>query len=279
MSSAPTARSATELPSDAMLDLVPAPDRSEVVWARERSFHDALACELDVDALNRERTEDRLDVALLDLAGNVRAREVLDAGCGQGDLALGLLQRGAKVTALDVSPGMIDVVRRRVARIAFDPDSLATLAAPIERSGLPDASLDLILGKFVLHHVNVPAACLELRRLLRPGGRAIFIENSGDNPLLAFARKHIAGRFGIPRFGTEDEHPLLAQDLEDLRKVFSRVTAHYPVFEFFVLFDRQILRFRNRRLSRISRTLDDTVHHYAPRLRRFSYRVIIELDV
>ncbi|MGI8801369.1 MAG: class I SAM-dependent methyltransferase [Solirubrobacteraceae bacterium] len=250
----------------------------EVVWARERSFHDALAGQLDIEALDRSRSPDGLDAALLQLAGDLRDRRILDAGCGQGDLTVALLERGARVTALDLSPGMVDVVRCRVNRLGEGPHVFTAVAAPLERSGLPDGYFDLVLGKFVLHHVDVETACRELRRLLRPGGRAIFIENAGDNPMLSFARKHVAGRFGVPRLGTEDEHPLLARDVDGLRRVFARVEAHYPVFEFFVLFDRQVLRFRLGWLSRIIRWIDDGIHRHAPRLRRFSYRVIIELQ-
>jgi ubiquinone/menaquinone biosynthesis C-methylase UbiE len=253
-----------------------APEPSEDVWARERVFHDAMALELDLDTLAHD-DDDRLDRALLDLAGDVRARTVLDAGCGQGDLTLRLLEQGATVTALDVSPGMIDVVRRRAARLPAG-GAFTAVAAPLERSGLPDHSFDLVLGRFILHHVDVRAGALELRRLLRPGGRAIFIENSGENCMLTFARRRLAGRLGIPRLGTEDEHPLTTRDLDDMRGVFSRVTAHHPVFEFLVLFDRQVLRFRHPRASRLLRRFDDAVHRRAPRLRRFSYRVIVELE-
>jgi SAM-dependent methyltransferase len=126
--------------------------------------------------------------------------------------------------------------------------------------------------------VDIGSGARELRRVLRPGGRAIFIENAGDNALLAFARDRLAGRFGIPRLGTEDEHPLTARDIDRLRGVFKRVTAHYPVFEFLVIFDRQVLRFRYPVISRLVRAIDNAIHRYAPRLRRFSYRVIVEVD-
>lgn len=252
---------------------------AEPAWQREREFHDALARELDVDALVAHHQPDALDLALLQLAGDVRGRTILDAGCGQGDLTLHLLAQGAHVTALDVSPGMIDVVRRRAQRLGDRAGELTTVAAPLEHSALPDAAFDLVLGKFILHHVDVGSGSRELRRLLRPGGRAIFIENAGDNALLTFARDRLAGRWGIPRLGTEDEHPLTARDLDELRGVFAAVNAHYPVFEFLVLFDRQVLRFRYPRASRVIRGLDNAVHRLAPRLRRFSYRVILELEV
>jgi SAM-dependent methyltransferase len=251
----------------------------EPVWAREREFHDELARRLDIDALAEERQPDALDVALLEIAGDVRGRTILDAGCGQGDLTLHLLEQGASVIALDVSPGMIGVVQSRARRLPDSVGELVTRTAPLERSGLPDAGLDLVLGKFILHHVNVDSGAKELRRMLRPGGRAIFIENAGDNPILAFGRNRLAGRFGIPRLGTEDEHPLTASDIDDLRRVFTHVTTHYPVFEFLVLFDRQVLRFRYPRISVAIRGLDNAVHRLTPRLRRFSYRVIIELGV
>lgn len=262
-----------------MLTPLAAHEESEVIWERERQFHDALAGDLDVDALECPELLGPLDAAMLELAGDVHGRSILDAGCGQGDMTLRLLEQGAAVTALDVSPGMVDVVRRRVLRRARASDSFAAVVAPLELSGLPDASFDLILGKFVLHHVDVAAAGPELKRLLRPGGRAIFAENAGDNPLLAFARRHIAGRLGIARYGTDDEHPLVKSDLDALRSVFARVIAHYPVFECCVLFDRQVLRFRYRRASRVIRKVDNAIYRYAPPLRRFSYRIVVEIRV
>jgi SAM-dependent methyltransferase len=249
----------------------------ELVWARERAHHDAMAGELDMATLGRDWTPDRLGLALLDLAGDVRGLAVLDAGCGQGDLTMRLLEQGARATALDISPGMIDVVRERAKRKTGDVDSFAAVAAPLEQSGLGDHTFDLVVGYFVLHHIDIHAGAQELRRLLRPGGRAIFVENTGNNPALAFARRFLTGRWGIPRFGTKDEHPLTAQDLDDLRGLFARVTAHHPVFEFLVLFDRQVLRFRFPRVSSAIRRFDDTIYRRFPPLRRFSYRVIVEL--
>jgi ubiquinone/menaquinone biosynthesis C-methylase UbiE len=251
---------------------------SESIWAREREFHDALARDLDIDALMVDHRPDALDRALLELAGELRGLRILDAGCGQGDLTLHLLQLGSRVTALDLSEGMIEVVRRRARRLPDQIDCLTTVAAPLERTDLPDATFDLILGKFILHHVDIASGAQELQRLLAPGGRAIFIENAGDNTLLTFARDRLAGRWGIPRLGTEDEHPLRSRDIAALRSVFARVTAHYPVFEFLVLFDRQVLRFRSRRATRAIRAIDNSLYRFVPRLRRYSYRVIVELE-
>lgn len=249
-------------------------DDLAAVWTREREFHDEIAHGIDVEALPTNPGIDRLQHALLTLAGDLEGRRVLDAGCGQGDLTLHLLRRGAHVTALDLSEAMIDIVRRRTATAAQQP---MLIAAPLEQSGLPEASFDLIVGNYVLHHLELKSGGRELARLLAPAGRAIFVENSAGNPVLSFARRTLAGRFGIPRLGTADEHPLGERDLRALRASFGVVRMHYPVFEFLILFDRQVLRFRYPRVTRIIRGVDDLIHHRVYRMRRFSYRVLVEL--
>lgn len=244
------------------------------VWERERAFHDEIAEAIDVKTLPTEPGMDRLQHAMLTLAGDLAGRRVLDAGCGQGDLTLHLLRAGAEVTALDLSPAMIDLVRRRTAELPSPP---TVIAAPLEQSGLADDSFDLIVGKYVLHHLELESGGRELARLLRPGGRAIFVENSGGNPILSFARRNLVGRFGITRLGTADEHPLGQRDLGHLGASFPIVRLHYPVFEFLILFDRQVVGFRYPRLTRVIRSADDLIHRRMPRMRRFSYRAVVEL--
>ena len=52
--------------------------------------------------------------AVLDLAGEVSGRRILDAGCGSGPLAAELRDRGAEVTGFDVSAAMVDLARQRL---------------------------------------------------------------------------------------------------------------------------------------------------------------------
>jgi SAM-dependent methyltransferase len=243
---------------------------------REREFHDALARELDPAAMP-PRGPDALEQALLAGLGDLTGKRVLDLGCGIGDLSLQLLGRGAHVTGLDLSPGMVAVTGGRAAR--FMPAAPFTgLVAPVENTGLEDDAFDLIVGKWILHHIELDAAFAELRRILRPGGQAAFIENSAFNPLLMVARRHLAGRFGVPRYGTADEHPLTEADVERFRGAFPSLRLEFPDFAFFRLFDRQILRFRHPRASRAFRWLDETIYERAPRLRRYSFHVVVRFD-
>ena len=52
--------------------------------------------------------------AMLELAGNVTGRRILDAGCGSGPLFAALRDRGATVTGVDASAGMVEMARRRL---------------------------------------------------------------------------------------------------------------------------------------------------------------------
>lgn len=243
---------------------------------REREIHDRLADRLHAEKMPPRKLED-LETALVQQIGDTEGKRLLELGCGSGDLTLVFAAAGAEVTALDLSPGMVDVARQRVERFAPDAD-VRFLAGPAEAVDAADASFDLIVGKWILHHTDLAVLTLELSRLLAPGGRAVFIENSGLNPVLSFARDHIIGRFGVRRIGTPDEHPLVKADYRTFASRFGRVEQSYPQFDFLRLLDRQVFQYRKPLVSRVCNSLDDFVERRLPRLRKYSFRVIVELS-
>jgi SAM-dependent methyltransferase len=247
---------------------------TDEVHLREQEFHDALSSPL-VAARMPGRDPDHLETMLLRMAGDLDGLNVLELGCGTGDLTLQLLARGARVTALDLSPGMVAITRERVRRFAGGVDG-TFIVAPVERTELASGRFDLIVGKWILHHSDVAQSVEEISRLLDRGGRGIFIENSGSNPFLAFARRYLAGRYGIPRYGTVDEHPLTSRDYATFAGRFSRVEVLFPDFCCFQLLDRQILRFQYPLLSRLLRGID-RAGDALTLLRRYSYHVILEV--
>jgi SAM-dependent methyltransferase len=193
---------------------------------------------------------------------------VLELGCGAGDLSVQLLRRGARLTAIDVSPAMIELARRRAPEARF-------LLAPAEQTGLPDESFELVVGKWVLHHVDVAAAATEIRRVLRPGGRAVFFENQDRNPLLRLARRQLWGARRLNWVGTKDEQPLTAADFATLRRTFRTVELAYPSFYFFEALSRAL----GHRAHRPLRRLDDLVWHRLPALRQWSWHVLVAAHV
>ena len=111
--------------------------------------------------------------AMIDLAGDVTGRRVLDAGCGSGPLSAALIAKGAVMTGFDVSPAMLDLARQRLGATA--DLYVADLSKPLP---FADGSFDDVVSSLVLHYLEDWSAPLaELRRVLRPGGRLILSVN------------------------------------------------------------------------------------------------------
>lgn len=129
------------------------------------SFAGAYAADNDVNLSNAyyERP------AIMALAGEVAGRRILDAGCGSGSLAAALRERGAIMTGVDKSTGLLALARARLGPGV--PLHAADLGAPLP---FPDAAFDDVVASLVLHYLRDWAATLrELRRVLQPGGRLI----------------------------------------------------------------------------------------------------------
>lgn len=108
--------------------------------------------------------------AILSLIGEVRGLRVLDAGCGGGAHAVALLERGATLTGVDSSAGMLEIARRRLG--VHVPLLLADLNEPLP---FGDEAFDLIIASLVMHYLpdwSLPLS--EFNRLLSHGGRLVF---------------------------------------------------------------------------------------------------------
>ena len=93
---------------------------------------------------------------MAEFLGDLDGREVLEYGCGLGELTVLLARSGARVTTFDLSPASVDFTRRRAERDGV-ADRVRFVVAAGESLPFPDASFDLAVGKAVLHHLD-PAA-------------------------------------------------------------------------------------------------------------------------
>ncbi|MET7991055.1 class I SAM-dependent methyltransferase [Amycolatopsis sp. NPDC005232] len=133
------------------------------------SFAEAYTAENETSLINAYYARP----AILDLAGDVAGRRILDAGCGSGPVLAALRDRGADVTGFDASVKMIELARHR---LGADADlRVADLSKPLP---YPDAEFDDVIVSLVLHYLEDWSAPLaELRRVLKRGGRLILAVN------------------------------------------------------------------------------------------------------
>lgn len=115
--------------------------------------------------------------ALIGVAAVQPGDDVLDLGCGTGQVSIPLAMRGASVLAVDVSPAMASKLNDKAKRRGLP--GLTAVAVPIEELDLPPASVDIIVSSYALHHLRdadkaklVTAAS----RWLRPGGRLVIAD-------------------------------------------------------------------------------------------------------
>lgn len=258
----------------------------------EVEFHNHWGNSADIESIDVDRyfsAETSLDFRLAKkLLGSLEKKKVLDLGCGLGEASVYFALQGAKVVALDISPGMLDCVRKLAERYQVGK-FINAVEAPVEKTPLPDESFDLVFGGNVLHHVNLTKASREIRRVLKKGGKAVFIEPLGYNPFIQVYRK-MAGDIR-----TQMERPFFFKDIHKLARGFRNVN-HYEqqlfttlIFVWFFLGEclnpskvrywKRIIDESERyaRSFKILATIDKFVLKL-PYIKRMCWSTIIELD-
>ena len=109
--------------------------------------------------------------------GNLTGLRTLDTGCGEGRSARHLARRGAVVTGVDISPGMVNNARRHESETPLGINYHEASCADLHP--FTDHSFDLVTSIMALMDtINLPGVLREFSRVLRPGGEvAIMIRH------------------------------------------------------------------------------------------------------
>ncbi|MCP5067064.1 MAG: class I SAM-dependent methyltransferase [bacterium] len=100
--------------------------------------------------------------------------QVLEIGCGTGSMAILAARAGAKVHGFDVSPGMLEVAREKVASEGLDERVELSEMGISGMDGLPSECFDLVMSTLVFSELSPDEqdyALAQAHRVLRPGAR------------------------------------------------------------------------------------------------------------
>lgn len=224
------------------------------------------------------QSPNQLDGCLIEKLGDVAGKRILEVGCGNGGLGLYLALRGAEVLSIDISSVAVQNVTEIAANCGLSHRLRAECvdALQIQSLGL---EFDLICGKYILHHLEpFEDFARAMASVLRPGGRGVFIENSANNPLLILARKHLAGRFWIPKHGDDYEFPFEEREARILQREFGELVVHHPEFVFFKIFSHYILRHTKalKPVEYFNAWLDELIHRRVPSIHGWGYTQVLE---
>ena len=204
---------------------------------------------------------------------NLEGATVLDYGCGNGHFSLMIARRGSHVFGIDISPKLIEQARASALNSGCNGCTPQFVAGDAHHTPFADSMFDYVVGNGALHHLDLERALTEIARVLKPGGRAVFLEPMYNHPLLWALRRL------TPETHTADERPLRWADIDSSRKQF-RLCTHREHFLLAVFAAPAHLlgkRFALVVIGALDR-LDQQLMRLFPWLRRYAWLTVLEME-
>jgi SAM-dependent methyltransferase len=200
---------------------------------RERQFHDALIREGDTTIATKEwwetpggrvRFERRialLKAVCITLKAPPQRSRVLILGCGDGEW-VNRISEFADVTGIDLSPLII----ARASSQLQNATHARLEVGDVHELRFATETFDICFANSVLHHLDLPIALPEIRRVLRPGGKLVAAEPNRSNPQVAWMYRSVKTR---TRYGlTPDEEAFSRKSIDVLlRQYFQDVSVSH----------------------------------------------------
>ncbi len=193
---------------------------------------------------------------------------ILEYGCGPGSQAFQLAAAGANITGIDISDVAISIARSQAQELGVSANFIVMNAESLD---FPAAHFDRIIGSAIIHHLELHQAYREIVRCLKPGGKAVFIEPLGHNPIINLYR------YLTPKLRTEDEHPLMLADIQLAHQYFDQVkVSYYHMLSIAAVVFRKTFLFKP--VLRFLDGVDAILFMVFPFLKRYAWMSVIELS-
>jgi SAM-dependent methyltransferase len=204
---------------------------------------------------------------------DLRGVNVLDYGCGNGEFSRVLARRGARVVGIDISPKLVEQARASAAKMGLNGLCPQFMVGDAHHTPFADNTFDYVVGNGALHHLDLELAYAEIARVLKPGGKALFMEPMYHHPVLWMVRRL------TPNAHSADERPLSFADMAKAKKWF-RTCSHREHFLVSVCFAPAHLfgeRITLAVLGGVDR-FDQLLMRLIPPLRRFGWLAMMEMQ-
>jgi len=209
----------------------------------------------------------------LALLGNIKGKRILYYGCGANwILAHKFSQECSSVILIDISQESIKIMNKKIDELNLK--NMSAFVMDCENLAFKNDSFDLIFGRAILHHLDLEKSSKEISRILRQGGKAVFLEPLGTNPLINFYRKI------TPKRRTPSEKPLDFDDISRISKYFREV-KHFELtlITNFGIFWNSVLKLPLNKFINYStlKKIDNFVLDKVKFLRKYCWNVVLLL--
>jgi ubiquinone/menaquinone biosynthesis C-methylase UbiE len=197
-----------------------------------------------------------------DFFGPVKDRKILDFACGSGWISIYLARSGAECYGFDISPKSV-AVATRMAEANGVGDRCHFKVTAAEKMDYPDNTFDFVFGNAALHHTDLDKSPAEIARVLKPGGKAAFIDDLRHHPVMWIYRKITSDKH------TRYETPMIHGNLAQFKPYFT--SAVFDSYDFFSIFPKQ------KGLTKVLRPIDSALLKTLPFMKHFYRHIVIKL--
>lgn len=205
--------------------------------------------------------------------GNLNGQKVLEFGCGWGWFTKILAERGAEVWSFDISPEAVEETKALMKKMNLQNRVHVDVMAA-EKLEYSPGQFDLVVGTAILHHLDLEQSLIEIRRVLKKGGKAIFMEPLGHNFFLNIYR------WITPHKRTKDEMPICFDQFTLFNKYFSKF--HHEEYYLISLFALVLYYFGSKKLMIKTRdlllVLDGLILKKYPVFKKYCWYSIFEFE-